>query len=74
MPAVAPQAADLERRKKVKIALRRDLDFQVGCRDREFPSGILDQDVRQDWQRMPSFDDSRNGLEGLQEPITRQLF
>jgi len=27
MPAVAPQAADLERRKKVKIALRRDLEI-----------------------------------------------
>jgi hypothetical protein len=56
-----------------KLGMRGDLHFEVGGRDVESAVAVLEQHIRENWQRVPSFDDTRHGLQGFQQRIAGYL-
>jgi hypothetical protein len=54
--------------------VRSDLHFKIGCGDEELSVAMLDKHIRENWQRVPAFDDSRNGLQRPQQRVASELF
>jgi hypothetical protein len=48
--------------------------LEIGRRDVQPPVPLLEQHVRQNGQRVPALDDSRDRLQGFQQRITRNCF
>ena len=58
----------------LEIADGGDLHFEVGCRDVQLAILLFEQHVREDRQRVPPFDNARNGLQRSKQRVTRDLF
>ena len=54
--------------------MRGDLHFEIGGRDVEPSVRLLEQHIREDRQRMPTFDNAGDRLQRFQERVARYLF
>ncbi len=57
-----------------EIRMRGDLHLEIGRRDEELAVPVLDQDIRENWQRVAAFDDARHRLQGFQQRVAGDLF
>ena len=72
------QLACADRRRAAVLARefrdRGDLHLEVGCGDVQLAVALLEQDVGENRQRVPAFDDSRHGLQRFEQRVSGYLF
>jgi hypothetical protein len=49
------------------------LDFKIGSDERKAPLLSADENIGQNWQRMPFFDDAAYGLQWLEQGVAFYL-